>query len=217
MTTLEYGNKLAWPCHVACWLPIPRTKSEKLNTLATAASKAPAPGNWLTSSSKKGEIVTIGILQDAPPLLKILCEGGGCLVSSPLTSNIFSFALVREVMLVASLIDPSKSSTYTFSCRFMCHQHAVECAAVMKAAISAPLTLFQPTARLNKQQPSQPAGGPSVQQQRAAELLLLDTIVGGNIESAGCAWWQDFPQLVEEIDQQWTRKNQQQKQLQQFF
>jgi hypothetical protein len=206
MTTIEHGSQLAWPCHVACWLPTLPTRNEKPTTLA--AAKTPAAGNWLTSASKNGEMITIEVLRDAPPLLKILCEGGRSLVSSPLSSLTFSFALVREVLLVASLIDPSGSSTYTLGCRFMCHQHAVECAAVMKAAVSAaPPKTTRPRQQL---QPSSFSG-----QQQRAELLLLETILNGDPESAGAAWWRDFPQLVDEIGQKMRRKIQPPQQQQQ--
>jgi hypothetical protein len=207
MTTLEHGSKLAWPCHVACWLPTPITKTEKVNTLAVA-NKASTPGNWLTSASKNWEMVTIEVPRDAPPLLKILCEGGRALVSSPLTSQTFSFALVREVLLVASLVDPFGGPAYTFGCQFRCHQHAVECAAVMKAAVSAAFAVPQlppprPAAGLAKKQTQ---AFLSTQKQRA-ELLLLETVLMGDPEGAGSAWWHDFPQLVNELDQKWGRKN----------
>ncbi|KAL4522610.1 hypothetical protein Ndes2526B_g01042 [Nannochloris sp. 'desiccata'] len=207
---LEHGSKLAWPCHVACWLPTPITKTEKPSTLlVAAASKASAPGNWLISASKNGEVISIDVVRDAPPLLKILCEGGRSLVSTPLSPHAFSFALVREVLLVASVINPSGGSAYTFGCQFMCHQQAVECAAVMKAAIS----LATPkTTKL--QAPSLPANiqthAFSLTRQQRAELLLLETVARGDPKGAGAAWWQDFPQLVEELDQNWRRIKSQQ-------
>ena len=195
MTAIEHGSKLAWPCHIACWLPFP-TENEKPTSVA--AAKTPVPGNWLTSASKHGDMIAIEVLRDAPPLLKLLCEGGRPVVSSPMSSNNFSFALVREVLLVASLINPSGGSAYTFGCRFMSHQHAVECAAIMKAAVSA-----APTAP-RCQQPHQSFS--STQQQRA-ELLLLETIMNEDPESAGADWWLDFSQLVDEIDKKIRRKN----------
>jgi len=198
MTILEHGNKLAWPCHVAYWLPTPITKPEKPSTLlvAAAASKVSAPGNWLISESKHGEVITIEVLRDAPPLLKIFCEGGRLLLST-LSLHTFSFALVREVLLVASVINPGAGSAYTFGCRFICHQHAVECAAVMKAAISL-ATKLPPISEENKL-----IHALSSNHQQRAELLLLEIIARGDPEGAGAAWWQDFPQLLEELDQSW--------------
>jgi hypothetical protein len=156
------------------------------------------------SASKNGEIITIEVLRDAPPLLKILCEGGCSLVSTLLSSHTFSFALVGEVLLVASVINPSGGSAYTFGCRFMCHQHAVECAAVMKAAISLAATKRQPPLPVNKQ-----THAFSSNHAQPAELLLLKTIAWGDPEGAGAAWWQDFPRLVEELNQNWNSIHQQ--------
>jgi hypothetical protein len=203
MTTLEHGSKLAWPCHVACWLPT--KQKEKLNTGLAASKNAAATGNWLTSVSKNGEIITIEVLRDAPPLLKIFCEGGRLLAASPLVSSQFSFALVKEVLLVASLIDPAGGSAYTFACRFMSHQHAVECAAMMKAAISTALAKTRP--RLPAAAPLAKNHSPlpfSSSQQQRAEALLLETVVGGDMESVGAGWWPDFRFLVEEIDKKWS-------------
>ena len=180
-------DRQAWPCHIAAWLPLPKT----LGASPLPPAKTAIPGHWLVSKSRDGEILRIENVRGAS-FIKI-SAGGLDLLLAPLSSSTFCFALLSDVLLVGSAADSNGS--YVFASRFMSHQHALECAALLKAAVS------------TTPPPPPVAASPAyydAPQERQVQHLLMKT-VASDPEQAGAAWWRDFPQLVAELEREWPR------------
>lgn len=193
------ASRQAWPCQISVWLPLQVPSPAPLansNFKQLAAGKTSTAGNWLTSKSKDSELISIETAHGAI-ILKLSCAGGRHLFSTAqLSPERFNFCLANEVLLLASALGPN--GIYTFSCLFICHQHAVECAASLKAAMTPARSMVMGPATIQQAREI-----PSIQQNRANELLLLRA-VASDPEKTGAAWWSDFPQVVQEIERAWN-------------
>ena len=184
----------SWPCQLSVWLPLPSNSVSLANNnfKALSAGKTTRAGNWLISKSKNNETISLEMMHGAQ-VLKLTAGDSELLSTTQLSSENFCFSLINEVLLLGSAC--SSTGIYTFSCRFICRQHAIECAASLKTAMSPARSME--TMQLHQERASLEPN------YRSTELVFLQA-VSSDPEHAGRTWWNDFSKCMQEIERAWS-------------